>query len=50
MKAILDGRPHSSHAMDVDFYEECAAFYKSNGTWTWDQPPVQSVNLYRFGG
>lgn len=49
IQALLEGHFHSPHIMDRSFYEECASFYKSTGTWTWDEPPVERVNLYRFG-
>jgi hypothetical protein len=43
-------RPHflSTHTLDRAFYEECAAFYKSAGVWTWSLPPIPSAGLYRI--
>ena len=45
---VLETHFHSSHTLDLDFYEQCAAFYKNSGTWTWSMPPIERLNLYMF--
>lgn len=47
-KTVLDSHFHSSHVLDLDFYERCAAFYKNSGTWTWSKPPLERLDLYMF--
>lgn len=47
-QALLDGRFHSAHSLDADFYEQCAAFYRKAKVWTWSQAPLPALNLYRF--
>lgn len=47
-REILARHYRSTHALDLDFYEKCAAFYKDSGTWTWSSPPITRLNLYMF--
>lgn len=46
--ALLRPYFHSTHSLDAAFYEECAAFYKKAGVWTWSSPPAASAAVYRF--
>lgn len=45
---LMQAHVHSTHVMDLEFYERCADFYKKSGTWTWSQPSIPQVNLCLF--
>lgn len=46
---LLEGKLHSRHQLNLDFYAECERIYRADRVWTWSEPPLAAASLYEFG-